>query len=199
MHTLILGQPEMGKTTIAKIIVRQAEAMGKQAVILDPLGDHWGDNSVTVDSIEQMIEYAKTPGNENKLLVIDESAMTFDRYDPKQFWVAKVSRHMLHSSIFIGQNLTDVPRGVRTQCTQVFVFASSRSDARDLADEYDDDLLLTITKLPKFHFVRIHNRKAMRGFIDIKNMSINIEHQYSHMESKQNSEERKNEIPAKKT
>ncbi len=199
MHTLILGQPEMGKTTIAKIIVRQAEAMGKQAVILDPLGDHWGDNSVTVDSIEQMIEYAKTPGNENKLLVIDESAMTFDRYDPKQFWVAKVSRHMLHSSIFIGQNLTDVPRGVRTQCTQVFVFASSRSDARDLADEYDDDLLLTITKLPKFHFIRIHNRKAMRGFVDIQKMTINLHLSTSMPPSEKDSISAKNKIPVKKT
>jgi len=168
----------MGKTTLAKIIVRQAEARGKIAVVLDPLGDHWGENSIIVESIEQMIDYAKE--NENKLLVIDESAMTFDRYDPKQFWVAKVSRHMLHSSIFIGQNLTDVPRGVRTQCTQVFVFASSRTDAKNLSDEYDDDLLLTITKLPKFHFIRIHNRKAMRGFVDFPKMTINI-HQSSSM------------------
>jgi DNA helicase HerA-like ATPase len=175
MHTLVIGQPEQGKTMITKIIVRQAEAMGKQAVILDPLNDEWGKNSIIVNSVEEMIEYAKTEGNENKLLVIDESSISFDRYDPKQFWVAKISRHMGHSSIFIGQNMTDVPRGVRSQCTQVFVFASSRTDAKLLADEYDDDLLLTITKLPKFHFIRIYERSAKRGYINPSNMSIMME------------------------
>ncbi len=172
MHTLIIGQPEQGKSTLAKIIVRQAAQAGTGSVVLDPIGDDWGPSAIIVDSVEDMIEYAKAPENANKLLVIDESSISFDHYDKKQHWVAKIARHNGHSSIFIGQNVTDVPKGVRTMCTQLFVFASSRTDARELSDQFDDDMLLSVTKLPKLHFVRIVNRQATRGMIDIRTMQI---------------------------
>lgn len=136
-------------------------------MILDPISTGWEKGSIMVASIEDLITIAKQKEHQNSLLVIDESALSFNRFDPTQFWVAKASRHNGHASIFIGQNLVDVPKGVRSQCTQIFIFSSSRSDAKDLADEYDNDVLLGITRLPKFHFYRVVSTGAIfSGKID---------------------------------
>ncbi|MGH7249339.1 MAG: hypothetical protein ACREGC_00010 [Minisyncoccia bacterium] len=153
--------------------MRQAEIKGRKALILDPLSSVWGSQSHSVQTIEEMIKYAKE--NPNLLLVVDESALSFDRYDPTQFWVAKVSRHNGHSSIFIGQNLPDIPKGVRTQCTQIFIFGCSRTDGRQLADEFDDDRILMASKMPRLHFVRIFQGvPATMGKVNPQNMTISI-------------------------
>ena len=171
--------------------------------MLDPIGDDWGDNALIVDSVESMIDFAKQPENAGKILVIDESSISFDHYDRTQHWVAKIARHNNHSSIFIGQNMADVPRGVRTQCTQVFIFAASRPDARLLADEYDDDLILSATKLPNLHFIRILNRRASRGYIDIPTMRVLMDVSKNAFEKgsgeAKESEKRKLKSPEKKT
>lgn len=112
----------------------------------------------------------------SKLLVVDESALSLDRYDPSLNWLAKTSRHLGHSAIFIAHNLKDVAKGIRTQCTQIFIFASSRSDVRDLEDEFDDKRILGATKLKKFHFIRITSNDGISfGKVDPNTLEITVE------------------------
>jgi ABC-type sugar transport system ATPase subunit len=130
--------------------------------VLDPLHSKgWGNTAKFFGTVEELIDAAKK--SNDHLLVIDEAVVSLNRYDASQNWLATSSRHFGHASIFIGHNLTTVAFPIRTQCTQIFVFGCSRSDARDLADEFDDDRIMLATRMPTFHFVRIQNHVADEG------------------------------------
>lgn len=162
-HTLILGRTETGKTTLGKAIVRQAEARGLQAIVLDPMKSKgWGKKTELVSTSEKLLERAMQ--TKSKLLVVDESSLSLNKFDRTLSWLSKTSRHLGHSAIFIAHNLHDVAKGIRTQCTQIFIFASSRSDVRDLDDEFDAPEILKATKLEQFHFFRIvSNNQIQKG------------------------------------
>ena len=87
--------------------------------------------------------------------------IALDKFDREQAWLTKSSRHLGHQAVIIGHNLTDISKAIRTQCTQIYIFGCSRTDARDLIDEFDEDSIAECTKLEVFHFCRIiSNRKA---------------------------------------
>lgn len=105
----------------------------------------------------------------NRLLVVDESALSLDRYNNEELWLAKVARHHGHSSIFIGQDYVDVPKGIRTQCTQIFVFACDKREAFDLANKYDNPTIAEASKQQTGEFIRILSpNRVTRGKIDFK-------------------------------
>lgn len=137
---------------------------------MDPFSDHWGNKARIFDDVYALLDAAKNC--EGCLLVVDESCLSLDRHDPSQFWLAKASRHNHHSSFFIGQNYVDIPKGMRTNCTQVIIFRSTRTDAKALANEFDDDRLLQITHLEDGQFFRVVKGKVSRGYVDFSKQKI---------------------------
>jgi ABC-type sugar transport system ATPase subunit len=109
-----------------------------------------------------------------KILVVDESAMALDRYDTSQSWLSKTSRHLGHNAIFIGQRLKDVSLDIRSQCDQVFIFRCSRTDAKIVDDEYDDQNLLKCTHLKKFCFAWITPEATCFGRVDPNSLTTTI-------------------------
>lgn len=170
MHTLILGRTESGKTTLAKAIVQQTERMGVTAIVLDPLATHWGEQSKLVRSIDDLIKEAVN--SQRKLLVVDESTMSLDKFDSSQQWLTKTSRHAGHSALIIAHSITDIAPGLRSQCTQVFILGCTRPDAQFLANVYDDDNIMKCTKLETFHFGRIYKNRVSFGKVDRETMKI---------------------------
>jgi|ERR1700761_5686445 len=176
MHTLIIGQTMRGKTTLARAIVRQLPKKRK-ALILDPLNGKW-DNHKLHDNVEDLIKNAKE--SNDCLLVVDEASISLNAYDRSQHWLAKTSRHFGHAAIFIGQSYTDVARGIRDQCSRIFIFGCSRTTARILADEFDDDRILRATTLPKLHFCMIDmgaegKARVKFGKVDYDSLKIFME------------------------
>jgi hypothetical protein len=140
--------------------------MGRGAIVLDPLSSGWG-NAKIVNNTQELLDASKN--EENKLLVVDESALSLDRYNSDELWLAKTARHHGHSSIFIGQEWIDVPKGIRSQCRQVFVFACMRDESKELANRYNSDLLLDAHNQRIGEFIRvIVNQEATRGRVDFK-------------------------------
>lgn len=170
MHTQIIGRTMTGKTTLAEILARQSN---RPVLVVDPVGnpDKWGKHAQIFDSVDALLIAAKK--QTNCLLIVDESALSFDRYDPSQLWIAKTSRHNGHSAVFIGQNMVDTPKGIRTQCQQFFIFASSRTDAKFLADEFACDALLEVPFLEVGEFYRIVSpHKIWKGHVELPSKII---------------------------
>lgn len=124
----------------------------------------WGEQSKLVHSIDDLI--VEGIKSQSKLLVVDETYMSLDKFDKSQAWITKTSRHGGHSALLVGHNITDISTSIRNQCTQIFVLGCARSDARILADLYDDDDILKCTKLEKFCFGRIFKNKVSFGKVD---------------------------------
>jgi hypothetical protein len=146
-------------------------------LILDPLNGKWG-NHRSVSSVEELIKLAKE--NNDHLLVVDEASISLNAYDREQHWLAKTSRHFGHAAVFIGQSLADVARGIRDQCSRIFIFGCSRTTAKILADEFDDDRILKATNLPKLHFCMIDlgaegKDRVKFGKVDYNSLKIFME------------------------
>lgn len=106
--------------------------------------------------------------------MVDESALSLDRYDTSQAWLAKTSRHLGHNSIFIGQRLKDVALDIRSQCDEIFIFRCSRTDAKIIDDEYDEPLLLLCTRLKKFYFAWISPEGIKWGKVDPNTLQTSV-------------------------
>jgi ABC-type uncharacterized transport system ATPase component len=117
-----------------------------------------------VTSIENLITEAVK--SQSKILVVDESTMALDKWNVAEQWITKTSRHAGHSAILIAHMVTDVARGIRDQCTQIFVLGCSRTDAKILYDIYDEKDILQATKLPQLHFIRIYEGRVSFGRVD---------------------------------
>ncbi len=153
MHTLILGQTTTGKTTLAKIIAEQSDKSGRGPLVLDPLMSDWGKGAIVSHSSDELLESAKK--TTNRVIVVDEALLALDKFDTGLNWLATTSRHLGHSAIFIGHRYKDVAPGLRSQVSQFFIFRSERDDAKELDNKFDAPILLTATRQPKWHFMRI--------------------------------------------
>ncbi len=144
------------------------QQQGRKVAVLDPILDRWPDNFLIFSTIEDLIEFAQDEKNKNFLLIIDESSIALDRFDPDHLWLGKTSRHSGHATVYIGQDWVDVPKGIRTQCTLFFVFCCQKKEAQELANRFDDEKLLLASKLQKFEFIRVHSpsHTVQRGRVD---------------------------------
>lgn len=138
----------------------------------------WPKNTVRFKNVDDLIKYAMEI--HNCFIVIDEAYVELDRYDKNQEWLGKSSRHFGHACLFIGHNLVDITKGIRQQCTQIFIMGCSLSDAKDLANTFDDQRILKATKLPTGHFVRVLSHepgegRVTFGHVDQKNMKIVVD------------------------
>ncbi len=141
--------------------------------VLDPIGDVWPDKVILYSEIDKYINDLQS--SENVFGFVDESGYMLDRYEPQHAWLATTSRHQGHSITFIGQRFTQLSPIIRTNCSQCFMFAQPRADIEAIAEEYNDDTIITAPKLKQFEFLRLARFDSpYRGTVNPRTMKLHL-------------------------
>ena len=152
MHVLGLGQTLTGKTYLFQSICRNYKTLGVDTIVLDPINDPaWGATFMTTDQAE-FLRVAKL--SEQCALFVDESGIAIGRYAGAMSWAATTARHWGHKSHFIAHRLTQLDKTVRDQCSILYIFRVSKSDAKTLADDFGHDELGRAAALPPYYFYK---------------------------------------------
>ena len=171
MHTLIIGMTESGKTTLGKKMVAHYRARGVASAVLDPLSDPgWQADYVT----KNRQEFLTTVKQSRSLAVfVDEAGESVGQYEYEMHWLATRGRHYGHACHFLAQRAQQIAKTVRDQCSVAYIFACSRSDAKMLADEYNDEVLAQCNRLKKGEFFRVGRfDEAKKYRIDFSTMTV---------------------------
>lgn len=154
-HSLILGQTESGKTTLAKQFAAQFHAQGKGVAILDPMNDPgWTCDFRTADP-DLFMQFFRD--NTSCYLIVDESGKAMGKYDTEMEQLATVGRHFGHSCLFLSQRGAQINTTVRAQCSHLFLFNSCALDCKVLANDFNAPEIMQAVSLPRgafFHKAR---------------------------------------------
>lgn len=176
MHTLIIGQTESGKTTLAILIAKGLIERKKNVVVLDPMKNgNWPEGVIHIDEIGQLMTYLKS--HQSCYVFIDESGMVVDRYEVEHQWLATTSRHYGHSVYFIAQRAQMLHPTVRDQCQCVYAFLISPKDSDILADRFIkmEKHVRKACYLNKGEFiVCTMYGKPMKGVLDFSTMKVDM-------------------------
>ena len=149
MHSLIVGMTESGKTTLAKSFATKLLASGKTVLVLDILASRWNATFQTSD-INEFMNVVKNM--ENSYIFVDESGEV-GKLHKEFYWLATRSRHYGHSVFFITQRAKQLQPIIRSQCRNLFMFATSKMDCITLHEDYNFPEILEGTKLPQGTFL----------------------------------------------
>jgi len=172
MHTLILGITASGKSFLARLLCRQFRKHSRTLAVLNPIGDRWPADWQT-DDPELFLAYCR---NHPQLTIfVDESGDVFEHYRSHLNWLATRGRHWGHACFFIAQRAAQIPKTVRDNCTTLYLFASSRSDADVHAEEWNRPELRAAPELPRGHFFRTGRFEAVEyGIIHFRTASVRL-------------------------
>lgn len=157
-HSLILGMTESGKTTLAKRLAANYRNNGVGVIVLDPLHDKWdcdyqtSDKNVFLTTVQQ---------NQACAVFIDEGGESVGQYDTEMHWLATRARHYGHATHFISQRGQQLAKTVRDQCSNLFLFNCSSSDAKLLANEWNKPELINANSLQRGEFYRVGRFKEV--------------------------------------
>lgn len=152
-RSLIVGRTDTGKSTLARLMCKQAARAGRPTLVYDVSGDVWparyvvNDQKLFLDLFWHKLDDA--------LVIIDEGGETIGRYNREMDWTATRGRRRLHDVIYIAQRATLVSATVRANCTHLYVFNTTTSDAQALASEYDAPSLLEAPRLSRGSFYHV--------------------------------------------
>lgn len=176
MHSMIIGTTESGKTFLSKLMVAELKKRGHACAVLDPFCDpEWGADYITANG-EEFLSYVKR--SRNHFLFVDESGTTIGRYNSEMDWLATTSRHLGHSSFFIGHRATQVSTIIRSNSHRAFVFATDLDSAKLLAVEWREPRLVTLANLGKGEFFMVgrfaddSGIRISRGRIDFSDRRV---------------------------
>lgn len=124
----------------------------RNCIVLDPMADTgWPKHNCHRAKTMQELLYVAHRNTECNI-VIDEAAQEVGTHPPPEIlWLATQSRHLGHSVYFISQRGQSISKTVRDQCTHLFLFACSLSDAKIFADE-KGEILSNAHMLPRGSF-----------------------------------------------
>jgi hypothetical protein len=125
---------QSGKTTLAKKLAQNIRNRGLGVLVLDPIATEWPANAVFRDFAEFM-ETARA--SRRCFLFVDEAGMNCGQNEKDAYWLATIARHWGHSTIFISQRAIQIAKTMRDQCSYLYLFNCSASDAKTLSDEWN--------------------------------------------------------------
>ena len=144
-----------GKTTLARRLAALHKAAGRRVVVLDELMDPaWkteGGADFLTDNPEEFREIFWT--NRNLTFFIDEAGESVGRYDKSMSMTATRGRHWGHVGHYIAQRASMLAKNVRAQCSEVYAFASTDTDAKVMAEEYLQPALLEASRLEQGEYI----------------------------------------------
>lgn len=165
---------ESGKTTLAKLLIREFRRNDIKCVVLDPLFDPSFEADFQTSDRDEFLRIVK--GSRSLAIFVDEAGESVGRYDSEMHWLATRGRHYGHSCYFLTQRGMQIAKTVRDQCSYLYLFACSRTDAKTLADEYNKPMLELANILDKGEFfVCPRFGTVHRGRIDFINQRVTLE------------------------
>jgi len=148
-HSLIAGMTESGKTTLATRQSGLYQSNGIKVIVLDPLLDpRWQADYIT-DNRFEFLKVVQHPDTKGCAIFIDESGESVGQYNDEMFWLATRARHYGHNSHFISQRPQMLSPTVRGQCSYLYLFNVSSTDAKILADDWNKPELRDAATLAK--------------------------------------------------
>lgn len=147
-HSLILGMTESGKTTLAKILARNAKLRGRKVIVLDPTHETWEADFQTADN-DDFLQIFWSPEWLSCDAFIDESGDAIGQYDKIMFRTATVGRKQGHNCYYISQRGAQLSPTVRGQCSNLFLFAMAAEDCKVLANNWNRPELANAWELPQ--------------------------------------------------
>ena len=120
-------------------------------LVCDPVQDPgWNADFVTRDQAAFLREYWAA---RECAVFFDEGSRSVGKYNIDTEDTATLGRHRGHINHYIVQRVTQIPPIIRDQCTEIFLFRSSRKDGEMLADEWAIDELATCAELPLLSYI----------------------------------------------
>lgn len=151
MHILILGMTESGKTTIAKLLIKEFKAKGLKTLVLDPLKDPaFNADYQTADQKEFLNVFF---ASRTCLAVMDEGGESVGRYNEAMQTTATRGRHWGHTCVYLAQKAVQVAPIIRDQCGAVFMFTSGLQSAKAIAEEFNCPEFLNATQLKRGDYI----------------------------------------------
>lgn len=134
-HGLILGMTESGKTTLAKKMAAQFKANNIGVLVFDPLHDPNWPCDFKTDNQDAFLKVFWQ--SKSCVAFIDEAGESVGQHDKLMHATATRGRHWGHRCFYIAQRITQIAPIVRDQCSYLFLFNSSLSDAKIHANEWN--------------------------------------------------------------
>jgi len=158
-HSMILGMTESGKTTLAKRMAKAYRKKGWNCIVLDPLSDpEWEAAEPQKDyggcfQTRNQHEFLETvKASRSCMVFVDEAGEAVGQYDNEMHWLGTRGRHYGHSCHFISQRAQQIAKTVRDQCATMYLFASSLTDCKIHADEWNEPEIKDANKLDQGEF-----------------------------------------------
>lgn len=145
----------MGKSTLLKLLAREYRRQGVCVVAFTTIpGDFEGHVDRVYYELPKFLE-AVYAGRQWAVFVDESGSVTGS---PKLLQdtapLATQSRHLGHSVHFAAQRAPGMlPPIIRDQCERAYVFRVSKSDARDLANEYGHDEILAAAQFQRGEYL----------------------------------------------
>jgi len=139
MHIMILGQTTSGKTTLAKHMAKSFRAQGLGVIVHDPVNDpEWECDSRETNFSAFISRYWASRGC---VAFFDEAGETASEHLQEMTKTATRGRHWGHKNIYIAQRGALIPRTLRDQCSELFLFGSGLEDCKIHAAEWNAPVL----------------------------------------------------------
>lgn len=149
-----------GKSGLAKQIGSHLRLNGATVFAFNPTGergytrqDDFGCAAAEYESdnpdefIAAVTAWLEEKPNENLFVIVDEAHELFTRVASIHSWLGTKGRHYGITIIAITQRGAIISPTFRTQCSKIYVFACSGTDAKFLSDEYGRKEFISATHL----------------------------------------------------
>lgn len=121
-------------------------------IILDPMRSvDWG-----VDTHKEQSSFLEeVKSRQDCFIFVDEAGAAIGRYNVEMEWCATTGRHFGHKSCFICQYISQLSPVVRSNCAEVYLFATDFNTRKKLAEEFDQPTIENI-RLNRGEFVMLN-------------------------------------------
>lgn len=171
-HTYIVGQTQSGKSVVAKRLADRVQRSGRGVIVHDPTSPTqgygvagWGKQAYVLNSFEAFAKVFWL--SRGCLCIIDEAGDVYKgEHDTEARRMLTRGRHLdpstgggLHTVVIIAQRQALINKSARLQCSALFTFSATLSDAKSLSEDWqvngftDPKSPLFLPKLPHLHYV----------------------------------------------
>lgn len=166
MHTIICGTTLTGKTTLGRILAREARKRKIMSMVFDRRDSGYCCD-IVVQSFNRFLELAQA--SSNMMLFVDDCPTVLKRGEDSHKWLTTESRHQGHSVVLMAQRYMMIPKDNRDNCDTVWMFRQSLSDCQEIANDfgYDwHDIRPGRKPMEKLHFLKINSDGIRSGSVD---------------------------------
>lgn len=174
MHSLIVGMPQSGKTSLAKYFAMQAANRGENVTVFDPLKQTgWPRNCNMFNTPEVFLDRIWNITSTH--VFMDECKMLFDADKKQAEKLAYMGRHGGRLLYFIGTRANSmIPPNARNTCSKVFAFKQGFQDSDILAKNYNEKFI-DCQGLKELQFLAGDPFRMYRGQITFINNQTHVE------------------------